>query len=249
MEIWKDVPGYEGKYKVSNQGRVRSLNGKEKLLKPYKTPTGYLSVALSKNGIAITIKIHQLVAMAFLGHVRNGLVIVVDHIDANRTNNNLTNLQLITNRENASKDKKGYSSKYVGVCWNKLTEKWDSNIHIERLIKIGTYDSELDASNAYKKALYDWENKGIKPKRKPQSSKYKGVYWCKSKKKWIAYVHHKSKRYHVGAFDDEKEAHLAVIKTKDEFLNIGSNTKPHKEATNANKKRYGIRSSNRNWNN
>jgi len=118
MEIFKDIPGYEGIYQVSDLGRVKSLKfNKEKILKPGVNNHGYYTVVLCK-GKRKTINVHQLVAMAFLNHEPcgyNGLI--VDHKDNNPLNNRLSNLQLISQRENTSKDKKG-SSKYTGVSWN-----------------------------------------------------------------------------------------------------------------------------------
>jgi hypothetical protein len=107
MEVWKDVPNYVGLYKVSNIGRVKSaINGFIRVLKPGVDGRGYYTVALTKSGKAKTFKVHQLVAMAFLNHVPCGYILVVDHIDNNKLNNNLENLQLITQSENCTKDKK-----------------------------------------------------------------------------------------------------------------------------------------------
>jgi hypothetical protein len=115
-EIFKDVKGYEGLYQVSNLGRVKSLpktwvsgNGGfrshyGKILKATKCSSGYYQVGLYKDGVSKKLRIHKLVAMAFFNHAPNGYKIVVDHIDNNKENNRVDNLQLITNRENSSKD-------------------------------------------------------------------------------------------------------------------------------------------------
>ena len=98
----------------------------------------------------------MLVALGFLGHVMgNGSVgLVVDHIDNNSRNNRLDNLQLITQRQNSSKDKKGVSSKYVGVSWNKGKSKWSSSIRYKgKLIFLGYYVIEKEAHEAYQTAL------------------------------------------------------------------------------------------------
>ncbi len=164
-EIFKDIPNYEGVYQVSNKGNVRSLdrnvhykNGvvgryKGKDLKPLIND-GYLKVTLCKGGKLKSHCIHTLVTMTFLNHIPNGHNIVIDHIDNNPLNNNLTNLQLITQRENCSKDKKGYSSKYVGVCWDSSKSKWKAQIIINGKNKhIGNFSNEIDAHNAYQNKL------------------------------------------------------------------------------------------------
>ena len=96
-EIWKDVPGYESLYQVSSLGRVKSLqryvnnNGgkqllKERLLK-FGLSKGYYNVVLYKNKKNKNIKVHKLVAMAFLNHKPNGYELVIDHINNNKLDN------------------------------------------------------------------------------------------------------------------------------------------------------------------
>jgi hypothetical protein len=162
-EIWRDIPGYENLYKVSSFGRVCSLDRvcnkgrkiKGAVLKP-SLSSNYYKVMFSKVGIKKTFRVHILVAMGFLGHViGNGTAgLVVDHIDNNPINNRLDNLQIITNRENLSKDKKGGSSKYVGVSWAKANSKWKSAIRYkDKRIYLGYYTTEEEAHEAYQTAL------------------------------------------------------------------------------------------------
>jgi alkyl hydroperoxide reductase subunit AhpF len=97
--------------------------------------------------------------MAFLGHVPNGQKLVVDHIDGDKLNNNLNNLQVITNRENTSKDRSGGTSKYVGVSWSKQNKKWKAQIRIDgKQIYIGHFTNDIDASQAYQKKLKEISN-------------------------------------------------------------------------------------------
>tara|TARA_R100000544_G_scaffold25671_1_gene13083 strand:+ start:212 stop:715 length:504 start_codon:yes stop_codon:yes gene_type:complete len=157
-EIFKDIKGYEGLYQVSNLGNVKSLKRKhvtkDKLLSPCMANNGYLKVNLTKNGIYKNNSIHQLIAITFLNHVPNGRNIIVDHIDNNPLNNNLENLQLITQRENVSKDRVNCSSRYTGVCWHKSLNKWVSSITINGKRKhLGYFNTEIEASNEYQKAL------------------------------------------------------------------------------------------------
>jgi hypothetical protein len=165
-EIWKDVVGYEGLYQVSNMGRVYSLPKKwkagkgviqchkGKILKNKKNNKGYFYVGLYLNEISKQHQIHVLVAKSFLGHNSCGFKLVVDHIDENIINNKLDNLQLITNRENVSRSKKGGTSKYTGVYYHKSSCKYISRILIGGKRKyLGYYDCELKAHLAYQKAL------------------------------------------------------------------------------------------------
>lgn len=166
-EIWKDVPGYKGYYQVSNYGNVMSMtriieysDGRlckyySKLKKQTLNSRGYYSVFLYGKYGHKNILVHQLVAMAFLGYIRNGKQdIVVDHIDNDKLNNKLDNLQLITNRQNLSKDKKG-SSKYTGVhCCNKKYGYYAASIKVNGVYEyLGMFKNEIDASNAYQKRL------------------------------------------------------------------------------------------------
>lgn len=148
--IWKEIEGYDGFYKVSNDGRVRSLNGE---LKHYITDKGYHRVSLCYGGKPKNFKVHQLIAIAFLDHTPCGHEIVVDHIDNDKDNNHLDNLQLITNRENTTKEPKG-KSKYVGVSWHKGNKMWRARIRKgEKHVELGYYHTEEEASEAYQNAL------------------------------------------------------------------------------------------------
>lgn len=101
-EIWKDIPHYEGLYQVSNMGRVKSLNyrktGKEHIMKPIKHNRGYRQIVLYKKGIIKHYLIHRLVWETFKGKIPAGLE--VNHLDEDKTNNCLDNLELLTRKEN-----------------------------------------------------------------------------------------------------------------------------------------------------
>lgn len=105
-EIWKDIEGYNGKYQISNMGRVKSLvdnHGKfrEKILRPSNDGWGYLFVYLYKGGEHKMHKVHRLVLMAF-NPVADMDNLQINHIDENKTNNNLSNLEWCTCKENCN---------------------------------------------------------------------------------------------------------------------------------------------------
>jgi hypothetical protein len=155
MEIWKDVPGYQGSYQISNLGKVKSLKlGKERILKQSLNTHGYLQVGLCGDSKIKIIRIHQMVAMTFLNHVPCGHKFVVNHKNFIRTDNRAENLEIVTNRENTNKNHLKSTSNYTGVSWHKPSNKWISFISINGKNKnLGYFVNELDASKAYQKAL------------------------------------------------------------------------------------------------
>lgn len=101
-EEWRPVVRYEGLYEASDWGRIASLNyrntGKWHLLTPTPDGSGYLRVGLTKNGKETTESVHLLVWDTFVGENRTGLD--VNHIDENKENNCLWNLNLMTAKQN-----------------------------------------------------------------------------------------------------------------------------------------------------
>lgn len=107
MERWKPAPGYEGLYDVSDEGRVRRRESivaaparigghrrvRARVLSPMRVG-GYPAVSLSKQGVVKKMRIHTLVAEAFLGPRPAGLA--VNHIDGRKPNNRATNLEYVT---------------------------------------------------------------------------------------------------------------------------------------------------------
>ena len=98
-EIWRDVVGYEGLYQVSNLGRVKSFyRGKVHLLKYQLDSQGYVIVTLCKDGKGRGCKVHILVAQAFISNPENKPF--VNHIDGNKSNPHVSNLEWVTPSEN-----------------------------------------------------------------------------------------------------------------------------------------------------
>ena len=170
QEEFRDIPGYEGIYQVSNLGNVKSLprfkmSGSNKVSVKGRILKGrqsglkknmYLAVYLSKDGKGKQYKIHVLVAMAFLNHTPCGHKLVVDHINDNKLDNRLENLQIVSQRENSYKTQGKWASKYKGVskCHGWAKGKWRARIRIQgKEIIIGYFNCELAASLAYQNKL------------------------------------------------------------------------------------------------
>lgn len=152
----KPIKGYEGLYSIDESGNVfshvRNITLKQGLSRTDNR--GRLFVILLKNKQRNIRYIHQLVAETYLNHVACGYKLVVDHIDNNPLNNHVSNLQLISNRLNLSKDKKNKTSKYTGVSWNKQKSKWIAQLNIGMTkIYLGQFNCELAAAFAYNSKL------------------------------------------------------------------------------------------------
>ena len=169
---WRPIKGYENIYEVSNFGEVRSLDrfikyfshskdktnfikGK-KIKRRLKPPCEYFYITLAKGGKCEFKSLHILVWDTFGDKLRNGRVLMVDHIDNDKTNNRIDNLQLLTTRENTSKYQRlrETSSEYIGVSLDKNTGKWRPSIHIDGRTKhLGSFISEYKAHLVYCEAL------------------------------------------------------------------------------------------------
>lgn len=105
-EIWKDIPGYEGLYQVSNLGNIKSLDRykiikakiKGRILKPGINSQGYYQVVLNKNGRTKHVRINRIVAQVFIKNEKNKKE--VNHKDGNKQNNCVDNLEWVTPKEN-----------------------------------------------------------------------------------------------------------------------------------------------------
>jgi hypothetical protein len=170
-EIWKDIPGYEGKYQVSNLGRVKSLskklscvrNGKtafrvtkEKIMKPYIPKNGYARMDLGGRNTNL---VHRLVAKAFIPNPENKPC--VNHIDGNPSNNNLHNLEWCTYSENelhsyrklgkiSGKPQLGKRGK-LNVTSNEVL-MFDLSLNFKRSFESAILATEWLRSNGYPKA-------------------------------------------------------------------------------------------------
>jgi ribosomal protein L22 len=163
-EVWKPIEGYEGIYEISSFGRVKSFYGKKnilgRILNPCLDGNGYPIVRLCKDKKLETTTIHRLVAITFLNYKFEKGNSVVNHIDGNKTNNNLSNLEIVTQRKNLStcfrRDRNRLTSKYPGVSFDKINKKWRATVSIKRKQIFQKYfDSELEAAAAYQSKLIE----------------------------------------------------------------------------------------------
>ena len=107
-EVWKSISGYEQLYEISNLGRVKSLPrlikarnpfiSKEYIRKPVLYNNGYLCIRLSKDGFVKNHSLHRLIATEFLNKLDESYE--VNHIDGNKLNNSLDNLEWVTKADN-----------------------------------------------------------------------------------------------------------------------------------------------------
>lgn len=134
IEEFRDIPGYEGLYEVSNLGRVRR-NGK--ILKPSKNKKGYFQVSLCKNGTKKNARIHRLVAQSFISNPQN--LPQINHKDEDKTNNAVENLEWCDSKYNNN-----YSLSKPVLQYDLLgnfIREWPSMIKVEE--ELGIYNSSI----------------------------------------------------------------------------------------------------------
>ena len=144
-EVWRDVKGYEGLYQVSNMGRVKSLERKdrfgrvikERILEPAVTHNGYLRVGLHVDGKRKMLRVHRLVCEAF--HENPDNKSEVNHVNENKTDNRACNLEWSTRTENCNHGSRNERvakalSKPIGQFSldGKLIKVWQSACEAER---------------------------------------------------------------------------------------------------------------------
>ncbi len=153
-ENWKAIEGYEN-YEISDHGNLRNIKT-QRIRKPYingLNKSGYYHVDLTKNKTKAHLKIHRLVAQAFLENPENKKC--VDHIDRNRLNNHISNLRFATNSENGMNKSKHSNniSGIVGVCFCKTKNKWKAKIQQDGKSKhLGFFESKEEAIQARQNA-------------------------------------------------------------------------------------------------
>lgn len=217
QEIWNDIPNYDGQYQVSNLGRVKSFKKSKvgKILKQYNDTYGYKILSLCKKSECKTFKIHKLVAIVFLGHTPNYYSDIVDHINNDKTDNRVTNLQITNSRTNNTKDidRLKTLNNFTGVHYDKRKCKYYSRIKIKnKSYFLGSFNYENEASIAYQDALTKLNNNDLSfTNQKTFSSKYKRVNFHKMSNKWTSSVYVNGKNKYIGLFNTEEEAQKARL--------------------------------------
>lgn len=155
-EVWKDIKECEGLYKISTLGNIYSYI-RAKNVNFIKSTKGYYKVRLHKNGIEKRRIVHLLVWEHFGIGERNGTKIVVDHIDENKLNNRIDNLQLLTNRQNIHKSKKLTNKVLpVGVSYCKRLDRFRARIWDgKKDTHIGYYETVEEANDNYQRKLQE----------------------------------------------------------------------------------------------
>lgn len=152
MEVFKDVIGYEGLYKISNLGNVISLNNYRRkfnrLLCPFES-VGYKYVSLHNRGNTTRIAIHRLIAIHFIINPENKPM--VNHKDGNKQNNNIENLEWCTCKENIQH---AYDTglKKIGVNHIKRTKE----VHSKKVINTETKEVFISGLEAAKTTIYSY---------------------------------------------------------------------------------------------
>ena len=156
MEEWKDIKNYEGLYQVSNLGNVKSLDTminckgannidehlrKGRILKKNIATTGYYSINLSKNGKIKYVRVHRLVAEAFIPNPNN--LPCINHKDGNKLNNEISNLEWCSYSYNNSEAYR------IGLKQNKYKGKYGKDAQFSKPLLQFSMNGEL---------IREWEN-------------------------------------------------------------------------------------------
>lgn len=161
-EQWRDIPGYEGIYQISDQGRVKSLVSKGRILKLHlwggNRPNApkYYQLCLWYHRKRKHVLVHRLVGMAFLNLKSEQ---VIDHINRNTLDNRVANLRVCTPSQNGhnTRQTRHARGKYKGITVTKYG-RWLAQINVEgKHYHLGSYATEEEAHMAYCKAALEFD--------------------------------------------------------------------------------------------
>lgn len=190
MEIWEDIKGYEGIYQVSNYGNIKSLEridnrGRRahgRILTQGKDGGGYSTVRLSKNGKCHTIHVHRLVAETFIPNLENKAT--VNHINENKEDNSVRNLEWATYKENAhhgTRMERCYGNRDYKAIGKNISDSLKKKGRTKPIIQydkdmnvIAEFDSVVDAAKKYN-ILASGIGNALKGHKRCKT--YKGYIW------------------------------------------------------------------------
>ena len=168
-EVFKPISGYEGIYEISNYGNVKRVsdfkNCNKKyignyFLKPLDNGCGYFRIKLSKNGVSKRYMLHRLIAIEFLENENNYKII--NHIDSNKKNNSINNLEWCTQKHNIIEFNKtnpllgAKVKKTKGYTYDKRYGTYFCRISIDsKTIHLGTFKTKNECIEKYNKAYED----------------------------------------------------------------------------------------------
>ena len=177
QEIWKDIPGYEKLYQVSNLGNIRSLHWNHsntiRLLTPFENK-GYLRIGFRQNHILKNYLVHVLVAKAFIPNPLNKPC--VNHIDGNKKNNCVSNLEWVTHKENIQYAIKHNLRPVVCEC---IHPKGKDNPLSKKVIQIsldGSFSKVWDCTKDITDQL-GYHGPSIRRCCRGERKTYKGYFW------------------------------------------------------------------------
>jgi hypothetical protein len=153
-EEWVDIK-YNVQYQISNKGEVRKKNndGTFKILKSSLMKIGYLKVSIKTDKGQTQFLIHRLVCEAFIDNPHN--LTHIDHMDRDRTNNDVNNLRWCSHSDNCKNRKCTVDGKKNGVIFEKAKERWTARGHKDgKNIWLGSFETYNEAKEAREK----WEN-------------------------------------------------------------------------------------------
>ena len=137
-EEWRDVENYEGKYQISNLGRLRSFarSVEPLIFAPHYDKDGYIMYGLRRNGKTYTKKAHRLVASAFIPNKDN--LPQINHIDEDKTNNRVSNLEwcshLYNNRYGTKRQRISFYAMYQGHSLRKVRQYTKDGLFVKEHI-------------------------------------------------------------------------------------------------------------------
>ena len=150
METWKVIDGYDGNYLISNFGSVKSIKNPLKIifLKQEKIKGGYLRVSLSKKSKVKRFRVHRLVVHYFIGVIDKEKE--VNHLDKNPSNNKVSNLEVISRRENSTHRDYG-DNENTGIHKLKNSNTYQVKIYFNgKNIYLGSSTDINEAKKIYK---------------------------------------------------------------------------------------------------